>query len=112
MSKIFKFDTDDLIYNRFDIIHPENVVDLFYDYEGYTYKIQVYINDGIAEPNIWGKSLPQNVFESLINDIFKKNDIFAIKITRGRNQYKNFLEKTTDVRVPLPKSFCIDFYLE
>lgn len=102
MSELVKYDTDDLIYNRYDLIHSDNVKEYTYEKDEKIYKIQVYFHEGIAEPNIWGKRFPQDVFENFVEDVFKDKDIYAIKVTRGRNQYKKFLQDTIDIRVPLP----------
>lgn len=105
MGYLVRFDTDDLIYNRYDLIHNEGVMTYSYEHNGATYKIQVYAHDGVAEPNIWGKKYPQEIFEQLVNDLFADIDIYAIKVTRGRNQYRKFLQDTEDIRVPLPDDF-------
>jgi hypothetical protein len=105
MSAKVKFDTDNLIYNRYDLIHQNAYNKFSYNNDETEYEIEVCHQNGVAEVNQWGKQLPEQVMSRLVEDIFSSRNVFAIKITRNRNQYKNFLEETNDIRVPLPDSF-------
>ena len=102
MCENVKFESDDLIYNRFDIIHEKQYESFIYSVNGRKYIIQVHDSCGVAEINLWGKELPDDIFIKLIADIFKNDQIYAVKATRIKNEYKCFLEETNDIRVPLP----------
>lgn len=98
------YDTDNLIYNRFDLIYPDSVQSRQYSYGEESYEILVHCEEGVAELNLWGKVLPEQVLTDLIGDVFRDSNIYAIRITRGGNQFRSFLETTNDIRVPLPNS--------
>lgn len=100
-----QFDSDNLIYNRFDIIHNGDFVSQNYSYRQSSYEIQQYHSNGIVELNVWGKSIPLNIWTDAIEDVFGVKSNYAIKIVRSKNQYQLFLERTNDIRVPLPESF-------
>lgn len=99
-----KYETDDLIYNRFDIIHKKEYIENEYIDKGIKYTIEIYKKDGIAFLNAWGKYYPQQIFEQVIEDVFKDNSIYGIELTRVCNKYAAFLEETNDIRVPLPET--------
>lgn len=103
--KNIKNKSDNLIYNRFDLIHPEQFQTGDYDFEGSNYEIMSYTSGGIRSFNIWGRELPQELFESIIYETFQDDGIYAVQIKRGRNQYKNLLEEVNDICVPLPDTF-------
>ena len=103
--KQFFNDTDNLIYNRYDLIHADKVEYLHYTDDIYSYEIQQYNNNGVVEFNIWGKTIPLCVLEKAIENAFTKKEVISIKVERGCNQYRSFLEITNDIRVPLPDSF-------
>lgn len=104
MSKI-QFDSDNLIYNRFDLIHQGEYGTYEYRDDDKEYVICAYRNRGVAEVNLWGKVLPQDVFNSMVKELFQSPGVYAISVTRGGNQYFDFLEETNDIRIPLPESF-------
>ena len=102
---IKRYDADNLIYNRFDIIHASDYESIRYENNSDEYEVYTHCDDGIAEINLWGKFLPDKIIDLLVNDIFTDKNIFAIEALRIRNQYHQFLEATNDVRVPLPETF-------
>lgn len=99
-----KFDTDNLIYNRLDLIYPETFKTKEYFYNQKKYLVLYDIEDGMARVGLWGKKLPQEIFERLIDEVILENNVRCIYLDRVRNNYKNYLEKVNDVRVPLPNS--------
>lgn len=101
MKKVI-YDTDNLIYNRFDLIHNGQYYNISYEYERNVYEIQVHIENGIAELNVWGKLFPQEIFDKLVHDIFVNKAVYAIHIVRGGNNYQDMLETTNDIRISLP----------
>lgn len=104
-NELFKFEADNLIYNRFDLIYQEDVERFIYDYEDIRYAIDAHYNNSIAEINVWGKSIPLKVFENTITDIFDHHaDVRCIEIKKSRNNYHQFLEKSNDIRIPLPET--------
>ncbi len=106
MDNSAQFDSDNLIYNRYDIIYPEGFNVCHYNSEGYEYEIMSFSENGISSLNLWGKTIPATLMYRLVSDLFDKNkDICTIEVTRVGNQYQQFLEETNDVRVPLPDTF-------
>ncbi len=105
MSIRLENDSDNLIYNRFDLIHNGQETYYSFDYEDFCYEIQAYQHDGVSEINVWGKDIPQDVLELLIKEILDNKKIYAITVMRGKNQHGMFLEQTNDVRVPFPGTF-------
>ena len=100
---VIKFDSDNLIYNRYDIIF-DDFEKKAYEYEGKKYIFMIHKKNGKAYVNLWGKKLPQHVFENLIEDILKEGDVGRISFSRCQNNYKNLLEETNDIRIYMPES--------
>lgn len=105
MSELARFDTDNLIYNRFDLIYDEGNHTVSYDKSGVRYCLDVHTEGIKAWINIWGKPLPQDIFEKAVGDIFADKKICVIELTRCGNPYGGFLEEVNDIRVPLPGDF-------
>lgn len=105
MSGLAKFDTDNLIYNRFDLIYKDGNHGISYSGSDTEYCLEIHKEGVKAKLNIWGKPLPQNIFEKAIQDVFADKQICAIELTRCGNSYGNFLEEVNDIRVPLPDHF-------
>ncbi len=104
-NSLVKFEADDLIYNRFDLIYVENVERFSYKLEEREYFIDAHYENSKAVLNVWGKRLPQNFFDNTIEGIFKKHsEIRYIEIKRAGNDYKNLLSKCNDIRISIPKS--------
>lgn len=97
-----RFDTDNLIYNRFDLIYKDGNHRISYSESDTEYCLDVHKEGVKAKLNIWGKPLPQNMFENAIHDVFEDKKICTIELTRCGNPYGNFLEEVNDIRVPLP----------
>lgn len=99
------FESDDLIYNRFDLMYSENVERYLYQYEDKEYAIDVHREYGKAKINIWGKQLPQDLFEKVIEDIFNRfPEIRYLDIKKARNNYCNLLKEENDILISLPKT--------
>ena len=97
---------NNLIYNRFDIIHEgaSNVEDYEIAYDGIDYKIQCYRHDSIVDINIWGKNIPEEVILELKKIIENKSsDVCAIYIQNGVLNYDNSLVRGTECILPLPE---------
>lgn len=104
-NKLIKFEADNLIYNRFDIIYQKNIEHFLYEYGNRIYAIDAYYENFMAKMNIWGKEIPTDVFENAVADIFKHHsDIYCIEIKQARNNYHNLLEGGNDIRIPLPET--------
>lgn len=98
-----KFDSDDLIYNRFDLIFY--VYEQFmFEWENEKYSIMIHQENDKLYINLWGKELPQKKFEELIDELFVKKDVRTISIIRCRNNYNGMLEETNDIMIFLPQS--------
>lgn len=99
------FDEDNLIYNRFDLIYGNNFEKMEVVYQGKTYSIAIHYNNGRAVLNVWGKKLPQWVFEQLIKNVFRSHiEIRYIEIIQGGNNYQNCLCEGNDIRIIIPKT--------
>lgn len=105
MGKEAFFDSDNLIYNRFDLIYTEgnHTLSLWGSDTGYC--LDIHVEGVVAKLNIWGKPLPQDIFEKAVQHVFADKQICAIELTRCGNPYDDFLEETNDIRVPLPGDF-------
>lgn len=104
-NRLVRFDSEDLIYNRFDIIQPDKYTTHRYDIKDVVFDIQEYHDEGVSYMNLWGKKFPADVMNRFIEDAFSDIYVYAIELTRCGNQYFDFLEETKDIRVPLPNSF-------
>lgn len=100
-----KFEADNIIYNRFDLIYSKNVESFSYEYEDKMYIIDAYYENSRAVINIWGKQLPSSVFENIVADIFEHHsEIRCIDIKRTISNYKQLLNEYNDIRIPLPET--------
>jgi len=98
------FASDNLIYNRFDLIHPSSIL-LHYLDEDYEYDISLYMQGYSAYINVWGKILPQKIFETMIDEIFNSyREIKRISVIRGGNGYLDFLQEVNDIYIEIPRS--------
>ena len=99
------FPSDDLIYNRFDLIYDE-VRTFRYVTEYGNYEIDIHCTkEGVVLISTWGKTFPQEVFEECIKYVFRfYPNIRYIKVTRTGNNYKGILYKSTDIYILLPKT--------
>lgn len=98
-----KFDSDDLIYNRFDIIFSE-YEQFTFEFENEKYSVMIHQENDKLLVNLWGKELPQKGFEKFINGLFEKKCLRKISILRCKNNYKGMLEETNDIVLFLPES--------
>lgn len=105
MSEQARFDTDDLIYNRFDLIYKEGNHTISFCDSGTKYCLDIHTEDVKAKMNLWGKPLPQDIFDRAVQDVFADKRICSIELTRCGNPYGDFLEEVNDIRVPLPSDF-------
>lgn len=104
MSTIVEFNSDDLIYNRFDLIYGTGIQTFHYYSIDKEYVIRAHCLKTEAVLNIWGKVFPQEIFEKVVSDVFEDKEICSINVTCGGNPYQDFLEETNDICVPLPES--------
>lgn len=104
MAKIAKFDSDDLIYNRFDLIYGTENKSFQYSGTDEDYVIKAHCSGTEVTLDIWGKTFPQEIFNKVVADVFSDRTVCSINVVRGGNPYQNFLEATNDIRVPLPGS--------
>lgn len=105
MSEQARFDTDDLIYNRFDLIYKEGNDTITFCERDTKYCLDIHTEGEKAKINIWGKPLPQDIFDKAVKEVFADKQICAIELTRCGNPYGDFLEEVNDIRVPLPDDF-------
>lgn len=97
-----RFDADDLIYNRFDMLYPDDNSRLVCAYHENSYYIDMHVEGTKAFLNVWGKTFPQEVFDDVVGKVFEQKDICSIHIQRGGNNYREFLQTTNDMRILLP----------
>ena len=101
-----KYDSDDLIYNRFDIIHSKNVKRYIYQVGNEEYDIDCFFSKYGAYINVWGKVFPEHVFNKVILQIFLENKKTKyVSITRGGNNYNNELKSVNDFKIILPDTY-------
>ncbi|MCM1568361.1 MAG: GNAT family N-acetyltransferase [Roseburia sp.] len=97
-----RFDADDLIYNRFDMLYPDDNSRFVCVSHENSYAIDMHVEGTKAFLNVWGKTYPQEVFEEVVRRVFDRKDIGSIHIQRGGNHYRGFLQATNDMRILLP----------
>lgn len=105
MGELARFDSDNLIYNRFDLIYKEGIHTISLCNADIQYCLEMHVESEKAKLNIWGKPLPQDIFDQAVEKVFTDRKICAIELTRCGNPYESFLEETNDIRVPLPGDF-------
>ena len=105
VSNAMHFDEDNLIYNRFDLIYPDGFERYIYDAGEENYELGIHVSGGIAELDIWGKELPYEVMAAAVRHAFLNRDVYAVELTRSRNNYQDMLMETEDIRIPLPDTF-------
>ena len=102
---LVKYDTDDLIYNRFDLIYKDDCERFSYICEGRRYVIDAHYEGKRAIVNTWGKQFPQHIVEATVNNIFQKySEIRYIEFNRAGNDYQELLDRKNDIRVPIPET--------
>ncbi len=104
-DNLVRYETDDLIYNRFDLIYTDNVERYFCELENKKYFIDVHYENYKAVLNVWGKEFPQDFFDNTIEEIFRRHfNLCYIEIKRAGNNYKNLLDRCNDIHVSIPVS--------
>ena len=86
--------SDDLIYNRFDIIYPNEYEEYKEMYKEKEYIIQMHLDNHVAELNLWGRNIPDDVVEHAMS--YWENtypDIYYFKITRALDNIRGALVK-------------------
>ncbi len=92
------FESDNLIYNRFDSIHVGGYKSISFSTVSEQYDFQYYRDDYKAFINVWGKRFPQDVFDQAIDYIFSNEcGVDKIEIQSGGNNYRDMLDEVTDV---------------
>ncbi len=108
---LVKFEADNLIYNRFDLIYKNNVEQYVYEFEEKQYMIEAHYDNMEAKINVWGKYFPPNIFERVINDIFTRHSkVRYIEVKRSENNYQQMLYQSNDIYISLPET--VDALLE
>ena len=99
-------DANNLIYNRFDVIHADALdnIEIFYMCcEGIEYEVQLYFHKHVADINIWGKDLPETVVDRILLQLEERHpNVYAINIQRGTRNYNECLMKGKEVILQLP----------
>ncbi len=101
------FETDNLIYNRFDLIYKDKNIERFlYEVDNETFAIDAHYKGNRASLNIWGKLFPQRVFNQVVYDIFERHlEIDFLDIRKSGNRFGDILESQSDIRVQLPETW-------
>ncbi len=103
MSRIVKFEEDNLIYNRFDVIYGNAFMEMEFQYQEYVYPIALHRDGEKAFMNVWGKVFPQYVFDQAVERVFRICDETRyIEITQGGNNYRECLCRNNDYRIKIP----------
>ena len=96
------YPSDNLIYNRYDLIMSQRFVEFAIDNGSDSFRFQYYTDNDRTFLNVWGKEFPQDVFDKAIEHVFKNEaKINAIEIRAAGNNYKEQLDETTDVEIEL-----------
>ena len=99
------FPSDNLIYNRFDLIYGDDIRNLSSEDKGKRYTVQLYCSGDVAKINVWGKTFPQTVFDGWIKQIFaEERVVHCVEIQAGGNTYQDQLVPYEDMCVCLPDS--------
>ncbi len=100
-----EFDSDNLIYNRFDLIYDKNVEHFNPCLNNKQFSVDVHFEGSRAELNLWGKSFPDQVLNNIVNEIFEQHpEIRKVDINRTNNNYRGLLREDKDVHISLPDS--------
>lgn len=98
--------SENLIYNRFDLIHkeePRNIKTFKTYYAGIEYKIELYSHGRIVDINIWGKDVPEPVIDRIREYIENSHaETCAIYVQRGCFNYDGTLMKGSECVLSLP----------
>lgn len=105
-DEFITFDSDDLIYNRFDLIYQGRDIERFeYATEEGIFTINVHCRGNRATFDVWGKKFPEEVFLQAVCDMFDRHpEIDFLDIKRAGNQFLDVLEAQKDIRIQLPGS--------
>lgn len=106
MNREYDFCSDDLIYNRFDIIFDSNVREKKYSFDdqGKKYDVLCAFMNGVAYLNIWGKSIPDDIIDKILSDIEKhEKKIVAVYVNRTLLNYQDSLVKGKEALLCLPE---------
>lgn len=96
-------DEDNLIYNRFDIIYPDEYEEYVYPYFNQKYLLRCHVECDTADIDIWGREIPEEVFYTFIDDIFRRHpEVRFIKVEGSKNNYYECLEMIRNVYIDLP----------
>lgn len=97
-----EFGANNLIYNRFDVIYPEDFT--IVDIDGY--HLAFHKEGKCAEINIWGKYVSDETIDRAIEKYVRDNsDVFRCIVQRTRNNYKNILFESKEVVLDLPSDY-------
>lgn len=97
------YDTDDLIYNRFDLIYRKDYERFTYNCETGKYLIDAHYEGQKALLNTWGKRFPQQIAEAVVEDVFQGHpEIRYVEFNRAGNDYQGMLTRKNDIRIPIP----------
>lgn len=100
-----RIEADDLIYNRFDLIHPNEYWEKTITNDNFVCKYQVFVQEQIAELNLWGKNISEDILQRIIHKVFDDNaDIIGIKAIGYFSNYEEMLVKGRQTIIYLPKS--------
>lgn len=96
-------DEENLIYNRFDLIYPENYKECVYRYSYEIFILHYHLEGNFAMIDVWARGIPQAVFERFVEDIFENNpDVVYIRVDGSLNNYHERLQMIRNVYIELP----------
>lgn len=96
-------DADNLIYNRYDIIYPDEYVEYVYQYLNQEYVLRCHVEGDTSSIDIWGREIPKAVFYTFIDDVFRREpEVRFIKVEGSNNDYHGRLEMIRNVYINLP----------
>lgn len=97
---MIKFDSDDLIYNRFDLIYKENVEKINIDDK---YEVYIHVAENVAEINSWDKNYPEYILDKVTDYVFSKYDnVIWLTINKNAANYHDMLVEKNDIKIHIP----------
>lgn len=94
MENEHSFFSNDLIYNRYDLIYPDSYIEKEFFFGGEKYRVQFHFETGNCKMNLWAKCLPQEIFDKIVQEIFQGYpEIVGIETRWAGNNYQEQLQE-------------------
>lgn len=105
MKNKVKFESDDLILNRYDLHNAEYDQYSFESEAGEVYEIAFHLFGKVLYINVWGKTIPEKIMDAVVNVAYDRYpEALRIRIIRMRNNYRDQLDESTELVLYLPNT--------